>query len=314
LLAGLAAGGDRTEESFPKVAERMTKAINKGDYDKLREEFSDQMRQEFPADKCKKFFTDLTRGFGKFNRLGTPRFESEAVAVFTARCERGELDFTLVLDPAGRVAGMRFVPHNELPVPKQNETRLSLPFSGAWLVAWGGDTAEQNHHHDSRPQRFAFDLVGIGPGGKTQKGSGNRNEDYFAFGRELLSPADGVVMEAIDGVRDNAPGSMNPFSALGNAVFVRHAPNEVSVLAHLKQGSVRVKAGDSVKRGQVLGLCGNSGNSSEPHLHYHLQNTPVMQSATGIKVYFASVAVKKGGDKEVKERYSPVKGDAVSPE
>jgi murein DD-endopeptidase MepM/ murein hydrolase activator NlpD len=127
----------------------------------------------------------------------------------------------------------------------------------------------------------------------------------------LLAPADGVVTEVIFGVRDNVPGSMNPLSALGNAVFIQHGKHEVSVLAHLKQGSTRVKAGDKVKKGQVLGLCGNSGNSSEPHLHYHLQNTPIIQDATGIKCYFEGVTVEKRGVKSMRQSYSPVKGEIV---
>jgi hypothetical protein len=314
LLVGSVAGDEPSQETFTKTAARMVKAINAADYDGLRKEFSDEMSREFSADKTKKFFTDLSRSFGKINKLDPPKMDSPSMAVFIARCERGTLDFTLVLDTRGRVAGMRFLPHSETSALKQNETRLTLPFKGKWLVIWGGDTAEQNHHHDSLAQRFAFDLLGAGPGDKTQKGTGTHNEDYFAFGREVLAPADGVVTEAIDGVRDNTPGSMNPFCALGNAVLIRHSPKEVSVLAHLKQGSVKVKAGDHVTRGQVLGLCGNSGNSSEPHLHYHLQNIPVIQDATGIKCFFVTAAVSKDGGKEIRVRYSPVKGDIISPE
>src|SRR5262249_6635739 len=132
-------------------------------------------------------------------------------------------------------------------------------------------------------------------------------------GREVLAPADGVVTDVIDGVRDNVPRSMNPLSVLGNAVFIQHGKHEVSVLAHFKQGSIKVKAGDAVKRGQMLGLCGNSGNSSEPHIHYHLQNTVVIQDAIGIKCFFDEVVVEKEGIRSTRENYSPVKGDIISP-
>ncbi len=112
-------------------------------------------------------------------------------------------------------------------------------------------------------------------------------------------------------MRDNRPGSMNPYSGLGNAVFIRHAEHEVSVLAHLKQGSIRVEADDHVKAGQVLGLCGNSGNSSEPHLHYHLQNTTVIQDGTGIKCLFENVTVTRDGKERIETHHSPVKGDRI---
>lgn len=313
VLASWAVGPERTRQSFRPVAERMVAAINAADYQAVRQDFNRQMRQAFPVPECKQFFQGISREFGKITKLGAPRFKSADTAEFVARCERGALDFTLVLDGQGRVSAMRFVPHSDLPVPEKNQTPLGLPFRGRWLVIWGGDTAELNHHHDSRSQRFAFDLVGVGDDGKTHRGGGGRNEDYYAFGRELLAPADGVVTEVIDGVRDNTPGSMNPLSALGNAVFVRHGTHEVSVLAHLQQGSSRVKVGQKVRKGQVIGRCGNSGNSSEPHLHYHLQNTPVIQDATGIKCYFEELAVDSHGTHSLPARYSPVKGDILVP-
>src|SRR4029079_12590680 len=145
--------------------------------------------------------------------------------------------------------------------------------------------------HDVPNQRFALDLLGIGADGKTKRGDGTRNEDYYAFNRDVLAPADGTVIEVVDGVRDNPPGSLNSYSAVGNCVLIQHRGDEVSVLAHFQRGSIVVKAGDSVKRGQLLGKCGNSGNSSEPHLHYHLQNSPVLQDGLGIKCVFQKVVV-----------------------
>jgi beta-lactamase superfamily II metal-dependent hydrolase len=313
-VASVERGEGRTKETFTKVADRMVEAIIAADYEGVRKDFNKEMLKEFSAEKCKEFFRGLSDEFGKIDKLESPQLKSEARAVFLARCKRGVLDFTLVLDEQGRVAGFLFKPHSDLPVPEKNETKLSLPFKGQWLVQWGGDTEELNHHHNTLCQRFAFDFLGVDADGKTHKGDGTRNEDYFAFGREVFAPADGVVTEVIEGVRDNTPGSMNSFSALGNVVFVQHAKHEVSALAHLKQGSVMVKVGDTVKKGQLLGLCGNSGNSSEPHLHYQLQNTPVIQDATGIKCYFEEVVLEKDGKRSPKKQYSPVKGDIVDPE
>ena len=86
------------------------------------------------------------------------------------------------------------------------------------------------------------------------------------------------------------------------------------MLAHLKRGSIVVKVGDNVKRGQLLGKCGNSGNSSEPHLHYHLQNSPVLQDGLGIKCVFQKVVVTKNGKTETRTNFSPMKGEIISPE
>jgi len=129
----------------------------------------------------------------------------------------------------------------------------------------------------------------------------------------VLAPAEGVVTDVVEGVRDNPIDSLNPYSAVGNAVFIQHPSGEVSVLAHLKLGSTRVKPGDTVKAGQLVGQCGNSGNSRKPHLHYHLQDSPVIQTGKGIKVYFQKLVVTSDGKSESKEHYSPIRGDIVSP-
>jgi murein DD-endopeptidase MepM/ murein hydrolase activator NlpD len=68
---------------------------------------------------------------------------------------------------------------------------------------------------------------------------------------------------------------LNKKQPKGNYVIIDHGNGEYSFLAHLKKGSMVVAVGDSLKSGQFIGLCGNSGNSSEPHLHYHLQNKPI---------------------------------------
>ena len=121
------------------------------------------------------------------------------------------------------------------------------------------------------------------------------------------------MTEVIDGVRDNKPGSMNPYSAVGNAVFIEHNKRETSVLAHLKFGTIKVKVGDEVRAKQFIGFCGNSGNSSEPHLHYHLQDNPTMQEGKGIKCFFQKLKITKNGKRVGKINYSPIKGEIISP-
>lgn len=313
--AALARGGEEADERFAQAAQRLAQAINAADPAMFRRDFAQRMLDFLTAEKAKALLDGLAAQHGKLEKLGPPRLHAGGQATVAAHFERGNLDIKLALDAQDKISGLWFLPHTALlPVPERNATLLSLPFSGRWLVFWGGDTKELNYHHNVRNQRFALDFLGADERGRTRKGPGAKNEDYLCFGREILAPADGVVTEAIDGVRDNAPGSMNPFSALGNAVVIQHRDGEVSVLAHLKQGSVRVKAGDKVARGQVIGLCGNSGNSSEPHLHYHLQNTPVVQDGTGIKCFFGKVAVYKGATREARADYSPVKGEILSGE
>ncbi len=249
---------------------------------------------------------------GKIMGLDSPRLITPNQAIFTAHFERALMGINIALDKRNKITTLFFLPHRPiLPVPSNNLTVLHLPFEGKWLVFWGGDTKTLNHHHGVLNQNYTFDFLVVDKNGKTHRNPGKKNSDYFAFGRKVLAPADGVVTDVIRGVRDNVPGSMNPYSALGNAVIIKHREHEVSVLAHLKQNSIRVKVGDKVEKGQILGLCGNSGNSSEPHIHYHIQNTPIIQDGTGIKCIFTDIILSKYGKDLIKEKYSPVKNDIV---
>jgi len=317
LVLVLFGGGvpeQKEPDRFTKVAGRLVEAINAADHDAIRQDFAKIMSDALPPGESRAFFTGLGVQYGKIRKLDPPKVIGPGMAVLLAHCERGKLDIKIVLDGADKIIGLWFLPHTgDIKVPDRNAAPLRLPFDGRWEVIWGGDTRALNRHHDVPNQRFAFDFVAVGDDGKAHRGKGTANEDYYAFGKEILAPGDGVVTDVIDGVRDNAPGSMNPYSALGNAVLIRHSEHEVSVLAHLKLGSIEVKVGDKVERGQVIGLCGNSGNSSQPHLHYHLQNTPVMQDATGIKCFFESVSLHSKDGEERPKQYSPVKGDIVAP-
>lgn len=303
-------GADRTT----KVANQLIDLINAGDYAGIQTSFNKEMGTALPLDKSTAFFKSMTQQLGKIQKLGDPQ-RINGWLVYPAKFENGMLDMHLAVDARGLIAGVAFKPHVATePAPEKHETPLSLPFKGNWLVLWGGDTRELNHHHDAPNQRFALDLLGMSEDGKTQRGDGVRNEDYYAFGREVLAPGDGTVIEVIEGVRDNAPGSMNPYSALGNCVVIEHRKHEVSVLAHLKLGTIVVKVGDNVKRGQLLGKCGNSGNSSEPHLHYHLQNSPVLQDGLGIRCVFQKVVLSSVGKTETMTNYSPVKDNIIGPQ
>ena len=313
FLMSSSAWAAQATDRFDKVVNRMVKAINDANWPGVQADFAKIMLDAFPLEKSTPFFQGLVTQYGKIEKLDACRFTPPNIAVFPAHFERGILDIKIVLDGQNKIIGLWFLPHTaDIPVVEKHQTPLSLPFKGKWLVFWGGDTSELNQHHSVPNQQFAFDFVIANDAGRTHKGEGKANEDYLAFGSQILAPADGVVIEAINGVRDNVPGSMNPYSAVGNAVLIQHRDNEVSVLAHFKLDSIKVKVGDKVTKGQVLGLCGNSGNSSEPHLHYHLQNTPVIQDGTGIKCLFEKVAIIKDGQPQTKTNYSPIKGDVIT--
>jgi murein DD-endopeptidase MepM/ murein hydrolase activator NlpD len=313
LLPASALSAQEATMRFEKVVNRMVKAINDANWSAVQADFGKVVLDAFPLEKSTPFFQGLAAQYGKIEKLDAVRYTPHNQAIFPANFERGILDIKVVLDGQDKIIGLWFLPHTpDVPPVEKHQTQLALPFKGKWLVVWGGDTKELNQHHDVPNQQFAFDFLGADNDGKTRKGDGIANKDYLAFGREIIAPADGNVTDVINGVRDNVPGSMNSYSALGNAVLIQHRNNEVSVLAHLKLDSIKVKVGDKVARGQVIGLCGNSGNSSEPHLHYHLQNTPIIQDGTGIKCLFQTVKIIRDGQEQVKTNYSPVKGDVIT--
>lgn len=160
-----------------------------------------------------------------------------------------------------------------------------LPLDGPVTVVWGGPTLDANYHAIMPDQRWAYDLL-VTSGGRSFRGEGARLEDYHAYGRPVLAPADGVVRIAHDREPDGAIGQWGVWRALGNHVVLEVAPAEFLFIAHLQRGSVGVEAGERVRAGQVLGRVGNSGNSSEPHIHVHLQDTAKPYLGEGIPFYF----------------------------
>jgi murein DD-endopeptidase MepM/ murein hydrolase activator NlpD len=199
-------------------------------------------------------------------------------------------------------------------VPDKQQTELFLPFTGTWTIAAGGEPGESTTSRTLLQQQFAYNFIGNSTTGLRYRSDGKVNEDYFVYGKDILAPANGTVVEVIDGIRENTPGTRNPYAIIGNAIILQHASREYSVLAFLKTGSIRVKVGERISRGQVLAQCGNSGYAAEPALHYHLQDAPYLQTAKGIKFYFERVLVTKERKKQLQLNHLPMNGDVVSPE
>ena len=195
----------------------------------------------------------------------------------------------------------------------KSPNQYHLPLSGTWWVAGGPNF--HSHHRWVANEEFAFDLVGLGGDGRAQKGAGLRLDDYYGYGKDVRAVADGVVVEvATDATEANdrlrQPGesteaydqrtvaAQNQLLArsirapLGNFVVIRHSGEEFSHSVHLKQGSVKVRAGDLVKRGQVIGQVGHTGNSTAPHLHFQLTDGPDPMYSRGLPIVFADTWVE----------------------
>jgi hypothetical protein len=156
---------------------------------------------------------------------------------------------------------------------------------GPWLTG-NGPAAESGHRRSLIPiagvpsiaQRFAIDFVKVGDDDKTFSGDQLKNENYRAEGNDALAVANGTVVEVKDSIPENVPGINSRAVPItletvgGNHVVIDIGGGHYAFYAHVKPGSLRVKLGDRVKRGQVIALVGNTGNSTEPHLHFHVSD------------------------------------------
>lgn len=200
----------------------------------------------------------------------------------------------------GVIVYMLFQPLEQHASDQQFSTNsFRMPFEGNWFVYWGGTNVLQNYHYAHPSQRYAYDFI-ITKDGSSFSGDPLTNENYYAFGQKVLAPADGVVVAAESSIVDNTPvGKMNQDQPAGNYVIIDHGHDEYSIIAHLKQYSVRVKPGDQVVAGQWIGDTGNSGNSSEAHIHYQVSNQADLFEGESIRIQF-------------KDGSSPVQYDSVT--
>jgi Peptidase family M23 len=149
---------------------------------------------------------------------------------------------------------------------------LSFPLrGGTFHVGQGGASRLVNYHFPHPSQRYALDILCLNRLGIRARGFYPRQvERYAIWGAEIVSPCDGVVMVATDGFPDLSPPESDPQHPAGNCVAIETAGGTV-YLAHLMRNSITVRVGDRVRRGQLLGRVGNSGNTTEPHLHVHAE-------------------------------------------
>ena len=186
---------------------------------------------------------------------------------------------------------------------------IAPPLRGDGWLAANGPSNTSGHRRALIPvggaahiaQRFAIDWVQLREDGKTWAGDQLKNESYRCYGTEALAVADGVVADIKDGIPQNIPGATSRAVPItletvgGNYVIIDLGQGQYAFYAHLQPGSLRVKVGDKVTRGQVVGLVGNSGNSTEPHLHFHISNKNSPLSSEGRPYVFDSFEVQGKG-------------------
>jgi len=278
--------------------------------------------QTAPQVKAKITLAEVERSFAEEQAAAPigPRVEERVIPVGPEQgvyladhsLAEGRLRFQIGFDPSGLMPLVQ--PVTPLPPdPRAMQpatTNLRLPFDGLW---WAGEAPTPeigNHHAVASDQRHAFDFL-IWRDGSTHRGEGKDNADYWAWGQAVRAPATGTVVAVQDGLIDNRPGATDTAHPAGNHVVIDLGYGEYAVLAHFQNGSLRVVEGDEVTSGQVLGLVGSSGNSSEPHIHFHVQDSPKFQpgGSVGIPVRFDDYEA----DGTVHAQDTPSGGQFVAP-
>ncbi|MBL8512448.1 MAG: M23 family metallopeptidase [Betaproteobacteria bacterium] len=199
-----------------------------------------------------------------------------------------------------------------LPILLESKNRYRFPLAGTWFIG-AGPTAH-SHHRWVVPQEFALDIARLGEGGTSFKGDGTKLTDYYAYGAEVLAAADGTVRIVRNDRAESSADLRRPGESqldylkrvstqqearlaeggdaiVGNYVLIEHEGGESSVYAHLKTGSARVKPGERVRAGQVIGQLGSSGNSTEPHLHFHVCDRPDALRCAGVPAHFDGIEI-----------------------
>jgi hypothetical protein len=153
---------------------------------------------------------------------------------------------------------------------------LAFPLrGGSFLIGHGGSTGASNTYNPHPQQRYAVDIMKLNSFGSRANGLLPRELNRYAiFDAVVLSPCDGAIVGAVDAFPDQIPGTVDAKNVAGNHVIVRCGDANVT-LAHLRRGSVAVRPGAKVATGQLLGRAGNSGNTTEPHLHIHAERNGV---------------------------------------
>ncbi|MGR9634107.1 M23 family metallopeptidase [Bacillus cereus] len=163
---------------------------------------------------------------------------------------------------------------------------VRFPLNERALIGWGGDRLETNYHVIKPNERWAYDIL-IPPA----EVKSSKLEDYGIYGAKVMAPATGTVVSINNDEKDVELGSDDFQSMAGNHIYIRlDESGTYLILAHLKQGSIKVKEGQHVNEGEFLAQVGNSGSSSEPHLHIHHQrqnpSKVSMFLAEGLPLYF----------------------------
>lgn len=161
------------------------------------------------------------------------------------------------------------------PFPQNDEcVIIDLPVRGEWLAGHAGASTLTNNHFKNR---YAIDCMKIGPGGRFYKEPEEEVTDFYSYGEAVYAPSKGQITEVMDGFTSDVTGEPDTGNPGGNYVILDIGQGKYFYVGHLMKGNIPVETGQVVKKGDILGYIGNSGNTYFPHLHIHVQNKPTAE-------------------------------------
>ena len=192
-----------------------------------------------------------------------------------SKLRRSLFFLSVILWLAGAAYLFPLIPRS-LPYPAESDcVILDLPVRGTWLAGQAGASEITNGHISNR---YAIDFLKLGPDGRLHKGREEAVTDFYSYDEPIYAPADGRVTQVVPNLESDLMGNMDKDHPGGNIVIMDIGNGRFVYFGHLKKGSAAVEEGQFVKAGTLLGLVGNSGYSTHPHWHMHVQNQPTSAS------------------------------------
>ncbi|HXN13596.1 MAG TPA: M23 family metallopeptidase [Candidatus Acidoferrales bacterium] len=202
----------------------------------------------------------------------------------------------ITIEQHGERSGSGTIQASAIDLNQDDPIVIHSPLQGKNWLAANGPSNTSAHRRAMLPvnglphigQRYAIDWIQLGDDGKTFTGDEHDNKSYHAWDQEIHAVADGKIVEVKDGIPENVPNSgklavpMTYDTLAGNHVIEQLNEDHYAAYAHLRPGTIKVKVGDTVHAGDVLAHLGNTGNSSEPHLHFQVCDAPSFPASEGL--------------------------------
>lgn len=298
-------------EELLRQGEEVAELIRRQDVEALAARFSREMARLNSGNNLRRTISDYLSTAPLGARISgsafVVRINEEVQRVYVAGYEwTGTQEMGLMVafseEDRSQILSMSLAPPEELSADPyagyRPRARLRLPVRAGerWGVFYGGPARWQGYESPSLAQRHALELVAVDEQGRTHTGEGTENAQYYCWDRPVLAPAEGTVVAVERGAGDNLPRDrVNGRQPLGNYVLLDFGNGEYGLFGYLRSGSLQVEPGQRVSTGQVLGLCGNSGLSTEPRVHVHLQDGPATTNgAQGLPLLFVDYALDDG--------------------